>query len=293
MDYQKVIEAIASAFKTTATELSAKLKIEGGEDFAPDAQAKLAAFISEKIGAVRADADGKATRRAWGQVSNVLKRNGFENPDGKEFDELVAAGIEHFQATATAGEPATMKIEDLKKLPTVKELLRVEKSALETLNGQLKASLEAEKKNAARALISGKIAAEQGRLIELHKVDLGEGDARAKKLKTLPRLLDMDRVGEADGVLVMIGDDGQPETDGMGGKITFEAHFKEQVIPVFGTVERRPGMGGAKPKTGGASGGGTAEIEFASQADFEAYMKDGTKTKQEKFDAEAAWYSKK
>lgn len=292
MEVSKVIEAIASAFKIDAVELGKKLKTEGSEEFAPDAPTKLATFITESFATARKDADGKATRRAWGQVTNVLKRSGFENPDGKEFDDLVLAAVGHFSAQQVEGDLTKMKPDELAKLPAVKELIRSGRTAVEALNASLKTELEAEKKKSTTALITGKIEAEQALLIEKFKVDLGEGATRTQRLAKMPKLLERERVAEKDGKLVMVDSDGEVETDGTGQPITFERHFSETIVPIFGTVDRRAGKGGAGAQGSGSGGSGSkaGAATFANEDELEAYLTAPGRTREERADATQAFY---
>ena len=285
---EKLLKAIAAAFKINADEWIATLK-DGDDWLSEDAIAEqVSALVSEKVTAAKTQSrkSGQAEQNA--KVLKFVKASGFENPDGLQGDELLTAfnAWKDEQVVPPTGDAPNdqMDKETLAKLPIVKSLiLEARQEAgkgnelLKTEFAQYKAQVEQEKKAFEQDRvwdISEKWIEQEARRGKVNlKVD-GTDISEQERIKAIVSIIKHSKkIGlNANKEPIFLGDDGEQLKDEFGNPIPFSDVVLGVARPLYGIMKQDPSHEGANPPANsvpGQNGAYSPKYRLASIEDYD------------------------
>lgn len=246
---EKVLGAIASALHFDASELTTALK-DGDKWLADDELAEvIGQKISEQVRAAKDDQRKRGQREVWTSVEKKLKAQGFDNPDKLQGTALLDTFFENYKTESEPDgkKPAEMTVEELAKLPVVKQLIAKAKmdagKEFETVKAELEQRVSKAETTQKDLIVGDELLV----MLEAAKINLGDNaDTRKARLRMVKSQIPFERVKVEDGKMTFVDADG------------FETDFKKFVLdiaqPAYGIVKQDPNKGGANPPTTGANG---------------------------------------
>ena len=279
--------AIAKAAKIKADEWIATLKTDGGEWLLDDEIAeKVSALFVEKVTAAKGDSYKNGQREINTQIKSAVKEIGFENPDGLQGKELLAAAFawkEEQMVPPTGDTPVDqLDAEAILKLPVVKnEILRVRQESgkgVDVIKKQfddykIQVEQESIKREKERAISVAERHTEEyarkGNIIL--KVEGVDEKVRLKSIFDVIRL--NESIGlDAKGQPIILGDDGEQKKDEYGNPIPFSEIVVSYGKGMYGVSTIPQNHEGATLPTNQVNGGQPAFVpkyRLSSIADYD------------------------